>query len=157
MLQKNLAADIDKMAMDAGIGLSNITLEITESLFIDDMDLAVKTIHDLKELGVSISIDDFGTGYSSLRYLNQFPIDIVKIDKILIDNITGNKTNYNIVASMLELCAKLDLKAMAEGIEDISQLEKLRNMNCPFGQGYYFAPPQDRSVIEQILSDGGGR
>jgi EAL domain-containing protein (putative c-di-GMP-specific phosphodiesterase class I) len=58
---------------------------------------------------------------------------------------------------MLELCAKLDLKAMAEGIEDFSQLEKLRNMNCPFGQGYYFAPPQDRSVIEQILSDGGGR
>jgi diguanylate cyclase (GGDEF)-like protein/PAS domain S-box-containing protein len=152
MLQKNLAADIDKMAMDAGIGLSNITLEITESLFIDDMDLAVKTIHDLKELGVSISIDDFGTGYSSLRYLNQFPIDIVKIDKILIDNITGNKTNYNIVASILELCAKLNLKAMAEGIEDFSQLEKLRNMNCPLGQGYYFAPPQDKDVIEDSLA-----
>jgi len=155
MLQNNLASDIHKMALDAGICLSNITLEITESLFIDDMDRAIKTIHDLKKLGISISIDDFGTGYSSLKYLNQFPIDLVKIDKILIDNITGNKTNYNIVASMLELCAKLDLKAMAEGIEDISQLEKLRNMNCPFGQGYYFAPPQDRAVIEQILSEGG--
>lgn len=152
MLQNNLAADIRKMAGAAGIGLDSITLEITESLFIDDMDRALKTIRELKDLGVSISIDDFGTGYSSLRYLNQFPIDLVKIDKILIDNITGNHTNYNIVASMLELCAKLGLKAMAEGIEDLAQLEKLQGMNCPFGQGYYFAAPQDRNVIEEMLA-----
>jgi EAL domain-containing protein (putative c-di-GMP-specific phosphodiesterase class I) len=116
------------------------------------MERAVKTIGELKRLGISISIDDFGTGYSSLKYLNQFSIDLVKIDKILIDNINGNLTNYNIVASMLELCAKLNLKAMAEGIEDIDQLEKLQGMNCPFGQGYYFAPPRDRNVIEEMLA-----
>ncbi|MFO7860977.1 MAG: EAL domain-containing protein [Desulfosalsimonas sp.] len=152
MLQSNLAADIQAMARDAALPLENINLEITESLFIDDMERAIKTIHELKTLGISISIDDFGTGYSSLKYLNQFSIDLVKIDKILIDNINGNLTNYNIVASMLELCAKLNLKAMAEGIEDIDQLEKLRGMNCPFGQGYYFAPPRDRQVIEDMLA-----
>lgn len=152
MLQSNLAADIQAMARAAALSLENINLEITESLFIDDMERAVKTIHELKTLGISISIDDFGTGYSSLKYLNQFSIDLVKIDKILIDNINGNLTNYNIVASMLELCAKLNLKAMAEGIEDIDQLEKLQGMNCPFGQGYYFAPPRDRNVIEEMLA-----
>ena len=152
MLQSNLAADIQAMARDAGLSLENINLEITESLFIDDMEQAVKTIGELKGLGIAISIDDFGTGYSSLKYLNQFSIDLVKIDKILIDNINGNLTNYNIVASMLELCAKLNLKAMAEGIEDIDQLEKLQGMNCPFGQGYYFAPPRDRNVIEEMLA-----
>ncbi|MFW6284589.1 MAG: EAL domain-containing protein, partial [Desulfosalsimonas sp.] len=155
MLQSNLAADIQAMARNVALPLENINLEITESLFIDDMERAIQTIHELKALGISISIDDFGTGYSSLKYLNQFSIDLVKIDKILIDNINGNLTNYNIVASMLELCAKLNLKAMAEGIEDIDQLEKLRGMNCPFGQGYYFAPPRDRSVIEDMLSGCG--
>ncbi len=151
MLQSELTADIQELAHAAGLPLENINLEITESLFIDDMSQAVQTIHDLKELGISISIDDFGTGYSSLQYLNQFSIDLVKIDKILIDTITGNITNYNIVASMLELCAKLNLKAMAEGIEDFDQLEKLRGMNCPFGQGFYFAPPRDKVVIEELL------
>lgn len=80
----------------------------------------------------------------------------MKIDKILINNINGNPTNFNIVASMLDLCEKLDLKAMAEGIEDLGQLEKLTEMKCRFGQGFYFAPPQDKSVIEQLLSKKAG-
>lgn len=151
MLQSNLARDIKKVADRFCVPLYNITLEITESVFIDDMDRAVKTITELKDMGLSISIDDFGTGYSSIKYLNQFSIDFVKIDKVLIDNINGNITNFNIVSSMLDLCRRLDLNAMAEGIEETEQLEKLKAMDCRFGQGYYFAPPRDRAEIEQLI------
>ncbi|MCF8025414.1 MAG: EAL domain-containing protein [Desulfobacteraceae bacterium] len=151
MLQSDLAEDLTSMAEAFGVPLDYINLEITESIFIDDMDRAVKTIAGLKDLGVSISIDDFGTGYSSIKYLNQFSIDLVKIDKVLIENITGSPTNLSIVASMLDLCQRLNLKAMAEGIEDLKQLEKLKTMDCKFGQGFYFAPPQDKSVVEQHI------
>lgn len=151
MLQGDLVADIRQVAQSVELPLDNVNLEITESIFIDDMARAIETINELKNLGLSISIDDFGTGYSSLKYLNQFSIDLVKIDKVLIHNLAGNQTNFNIVASMLELCRKLNLEAMAEGIEDIGQLEKLKKMNCRLGQGYYFAPPQDKGVIEKLL------
>ncbi|MCF8112154.1 MAG: EAL domain-containing protein, partial [Desulfobacteraceae bacterium] len=156
VLQSDLTNDIIKMAEAADLPLDKINLEITESIFIDDMERAVNTINELKQLGVSISIDDFGTGYSSIKYLNQFSIDVVKIDKMLIDNINGDNTNLNIVASVLELCQRLNLNAMAEGIEELAQLEKLKTMNCRFGQGYYFSPPRDKAVIEQLLGKKAG-
>ncbi|MBS3810183.1 MAG: bifunctional diguanylate cyclase/phosphodiesterase, partial [Desulfobacterales bacterium] len=152
VLQSNLTHDIRQAAESVDLPLDKINLEITESIFIDDMESAVNTINELKKLGVSISIDDFGTGYSSIKYLNQFSIDVVKIDKVLIDNINGNNTNLNIVSSMLELCRRLNLNAMAEGIEELDQLEKLKTMNCRFGQGYYFSPPRDKAVIEKLIS-----
>ncbi len=152
VLQSDLINDIRQAAESADLPLDKINLEITESIFIDDMERAVNTINELKKLGVSISIDDFGTGYSSIKYLNQFSIDVVKIDKVLIDNINGNNKNLSIVASMLELCQRLNLSAMAEGIEELDQLEKLKSMNCRFGQGFYFAPPQDKAVIEKLIS-----
>ncbi|MFP4650015.1 MAG: EAL domain-containing protein, partial [Desulfobacterales bacterium] len=152
MLHDGLVRDLKETAEAFGMPLDQVNLEITESLFIDDMARAVNTIRDLKDLGVSISIDDFGTGYSSIKYLNQFSIDLVKIDKMLIDNITGNPTNFNIVSSMLDLCHRLDLKAMAEGIEELEQLEQLKTMDCRLGQGFYFAPPQDQAAIEKLIS-----
>ena len=152
ILQENLVADIQGIAEATGMPLDQLTLEITESIFIEDTARAVETINQLKALGVSISIDDFGTGYASLHYLNQFDVDLVKIDKLLIDDIAGNMTNFNIVASMLELCRKLDLRVMAEGIEDEIQLEKLKQMQCWLGQGFYFSPPQDSAVAEEMIS-----
>ena len=151
MTEEGLVEDIQRIAEAAGLSLDHVTLEITESVFIEDTVRAIETIKSLKALGISISIDDFGTGYSSLKYLNQFAIDLVKIDKLLIDNITVNETNFNIVASMLDLCRKLNLKVMAEGIEASDQLEKLKQMKCGLGQGFYFSPPQDRSATETLL------
>ena len=77
---------------------------------------------------------------------------MVKIDRLLINNITENKTNFNIVASMLQLCETLNLEVMAEGIEDLRQLEELVAMKCHLGQGYYFSPPQDKAAIEQYIA-----
>lgn len=151
LLEANIAESIRKTASSAGFPRENLNLEITESIFIDDTGQAAQTIKDLKKIGISISIDDFGTGYASLMYLNHFSIDIVKIDKVLIDNIVENKANFNIVASMLDLCNKLDLTVMAEGIETLDQVQKLLQMKCNLGQGFYFAPPRDKPVIETML------
>ncbi len=154
VLQEDLLADIQSIAEAAGMNLGQLILEITESIFINDTARAIETIRKLKRLGVSISIDDFGTGYASLHYLNQFDVDLVKIDKVLIDDISCNMTKFSIVSSMLDLCRKLDLKVVAEGIETQGQLEKLRQMRCRLGQGHYFSPPQDMPVIEEMIKNG---
>jgi len=154
ILHADIAADIRDAAEKSGLPTEHLCIEITESLFIDDTRQVADTISRLKEMGVSISIDDFGTGYSSLKYLNQFSIDMVKIDRLLISNITENKTNFNIVASMLQLCETLNLEVMAEGIEDLRQLEELIAMKCHLGQGYYFSPPRDKAAIEQYIAGG---
>ena len=154
LLHADIVADIRDAAEKCGFLTEHLCIEITESLFIDDTRQVADTISRLKEMGISISIDDFGTGYSSLKYLNQFSIDMVKIDRLLINNITENKTNFNIVASMLQLCETLNLEVMAEGIEDLRQLEELIAMKCHLGQGYYFSPPQDKAAIEQYIAGG---
>jgi EAL domain-containing protein (putative c-di-GMP-specific phosphodiesterase class I) len=87
--------------------------------------------------------------------LKQFAIDLVKIDKFLINNIANDETHLNIVASMLDLCKNLNLNVLAEGIENIDQLNRLKEMQCSLGQGYYFFPPLDKIAMEQLL--GGGR
>ncbi|MFO8085842.1 MAG: EAL domain-containing protein [Desulfobacterales bacterium] len=151
MLQNDIVEDIRKAAMEVQIPFKNVNLEITETIFIDEIEQTTQTIHRLKNLGISISINNFGTGYCSLKYLNQFDIDLVKIDKFLINNIANDKTHLNIVASMLDLCKKLDLDVLAEGIENIEQLKKLKKMQCRLGQGYYFFPPQDKTAMEQLI------
>lgn len=151
---KDIVQDIKSVAERHHLPLKNVRLEITESIFLENNEQAIETIRRLKELGVSICIDDFGTGYSSLKYLQQFAIDLVKIDKLLVQDIHTNEINYSIVSSMLDLCNKLKLQVMAEGIETNEQLTKLRTMNCALGQGYYFAKPQDRQTVENTLLKG---
>jgi diguanylate cyclase (GGDEF)-like protein/PAS domain S-box-containing protein len=152
MLQIDIVEDIGKAASKFKIPFKNVNLEITESIFIDEIEQTARTIQSLKNLGISISINNFGTGYCSLKYLKQFAIDLVKIDKFLIKNIATDETHLDIVASMLNLCKKLDLDVLAEGIENFEQLKRLKNMQCRLGQGYYFFPPLDKIAIEQLLS-----
>jgi diguanylate cyclase (GGDEF)-like protein/PAS domain S-box-containing protein len=151
---KDIVQDIKSVAERHHLPMKNVRLEITESIFLENNEQAIETIRRLKELGVSICIDDFGTGYSSLKYLQQFAIDLVKIDKLLVQDIHTNEINYSIVSSMLDLCNKLKLQVMAEGIETNEQLMKLRTMNCALGQGYYFAKPQDGQTVENTLLKG---
>jgi diguanylate cyclase (GGDEF)-like protein/PAS domain S-box-containing protein len=152
MVKEGLAEDVERIAEACGMPLDRVTLEITESVFIEDTVRVIETINRLKKLGVSISIDDFGTGYASLHYLNQFAVDLVKIDKLLINNIKSDAINFKIVSSMLELCRKLGLRVLAEGIEDEHQLETLKSMQCNLGQGYYFSPPQESEIVEKYIA-----
>jgi len=131
-----------RAALDrSGIGPGLLMLEITESLLLRDDQQVWTDLTALHELGVKIAIDDFGTGYSSLSYLQQFPIDVLKIDKSFIDNAAASPKQTALVEAIIRLAATLDLQVIAEGIEDAAQRDVLARMGCPLGQGFLFARP----------------
>lgn len=123
-----------------------LTIELTESVLINDPDKALLQLNELKDLGVRLSIDDFGTGYSSLSYLRQFPVDQLKIDRGFVAGIDTNADNLAVVRTVIELGRTLRLQTVAEGIEDRNQLQVLRQLGCDLGQGYHLAPPLDPEV-----------
>jgi EAL domain-containing protein (putative c-di-GMP-specific phosphodiesterase class I) len=113
-------------------------LEITESMIMEDADYNVDVLGRLKDLGVRVAVDDFGTGYSNLAYLKRFPMDMVKIDKSFISGLGEKPEDTAIVEAVISLARALGLRTVAEGIETLGQLERLRDLGCEWGQGYYF-------------------
>ncbi|MEX2225231.1 MAG: EAL domain-containing protein [Dehalococcoidia bacterium] len=97
-------------------------------------------------------MDDFGTGYSSLSYLRQFPFDILKIDKSFIDGAGDEHNGHELTAAIIELAKTLQLTVVAEGIERLEQLTRLRSLDCEFGQGFYFATPADVGTMDELLA-----
>ena len=124
-----------------------------------DMDLSIARLTELKQLGVLIAIDDFGTGYSSLNYVRRFPVDILKVDKSFIDGVSEDGESSALTAAVIELAGILNLKPVAEGIERVDQLERLLELHCALGQGFYFAKPletgQPREPARRAAHDGG--
>ena len=128
-------------------------LEITESTVMGDPDKAVASLRRLKAIGVSISLDDFGTGYSSLSYLKRFPIDVLKIDKSFVDDITTNSADAAIALSVVTLAHNLNMRVIAEGVETREQMEFLRQHGCDEMQGYYFSRPVDAAAFTSLLRE----
>lgn len=122
-----------------------IEFEITESAFVDDIDVALKIMHSLKDMGFKLAIDDFGTGFSSLGYLKKFPIDKLKIDKSFVDHILTDPGDVAIVKTIVTLARYLDLKVIAEGVETIEQKNLIQNLGCSLIQGFYYSKPLDSS------------
>jgi diguanylate cyclase (GGDEF)-like protein/PAS domain S-box-containing protein len=120
---------------------SCLTLEITESILMDQPESAIHTLSRLRDLGVGVALDDFGTGYSSLSYLQRFPINRIKIDRSFVRGIDSSKGDLEIVRAMLGLGHSLGISVVAEGIETEEQLSHLRLMKCEFGQGFLFSRP----------------
>jgi len=118
-----------------------LDLELTESAVMDNVDISIGILNNLKALGVSISIDDFGTGYSSLSYLKRFPIDTLKVDRSFITELTTNSQDESIARAIITLAKSLELETVAEGVETREQLEMLRKMECDLIQGYLFGKP----------------
>jgi EAL domain-containing protein (putative c-di-GMP-specific phosphodiesterase class I) len=118
-----------------------LCLELTESVLLEDVDRHMRTLLDLRALGVRLAIDDFGTGFSSLTYLKRFPVDAVKIDRSFVAGLGTDASDTAIVRSVIDLAHALSLKVVAEGVEQPEQLEALRSLGCDFAQGYLFAPP----------------
>jgi EAL domain-containing protein (putative c-di-GMP-specific phosphodiesterase class I) len=134
-----------------GLTGSCLTLELTESLLINDIDITVARLKTLKALDVRLAIDDFGTGYSSLAYLRQFPIDILKIDKLFVDAVATEAPEASLTGAIVHLARTLHLSTVAEGIESFDQCGPLRDSGCQLGQGYYFAKPLTSIDAEVLL------
>lgn len=131
-----------------------LELEITEGAMMRDVAGAVRSMAQLKEIGVRISLDDFGTGYSSLAYLSRFPIDVVKIDQSFVRDITDNPVNAAIAQATIAMSHKLGKTVLAEGVETEAQMAYLRRNQCDEMQGYFFSRPVPASEITRMLSAG---
>ena len=129
----------------------NLTLEITETAMLDTPDKTREILGELKSLGIKISIDDFGTGYSSLAYLNNLPIDELKIDKCFTQNLTVDENNQRIVKTIISLANNFGLEVVAEGVEDLDTLGLLQEYGCQRGQGYYIARPMSEEALHDFL------
>jgi EAL domain-containing protein (putative c-di-GMP-specific phosphodiesterase class I) len=127
----------------SGIDPASVILEITESMMIHDPGLAAGRLRELKRLGVLLAVDDFGVAYSSLSYLSQFPLDVLKVDRSFIERMHRTPADSAIVEAIIHLAHALGLCAVAEGIETVQQLQKLFDLDCGQGQGYYLARPMD--------------
>ncbi len=135
----------------SGLHPGNLTLEITESLFMGDGPAAVARLHALKELGVKLSLDDFGTGYSSLSYLRSLPIDVLKIDKSFVDGVTQGPEQSAVARAIVKLAHDFGMETVAEGIESSDQAVELGAIGVDMGQGYHFAWPLDAAAMERFL------
>jgi diguanylate cyclase (GGDEF)-like protein/PAS domain S-box-containing protein len=147
----DLVPGIEQVLLDTGLEPSCLELELTESLFMSDVTPAVELLHRMKSLGVKLSIDDFGTGYSSFSYLSRFPIDVLKIDRSFVNDISHDANDAAIVASIIALAHNLRLSVIAEGVETAEQLDYLRHQGCDEMQGYYFSRPLPAQEFEQLL------
>lgn len=138
---------------ETGLEARYLELEITESLMIDGDRTVIEKLEKLKNLGVGIVLDDFGTGYSSLSYLNSLPIQILKIDKSFIANLQRTKRDVSLVQAIISLAHNLELKVVAEGVENTEQVSILKKSRCDFVQGFLYSPPVNEKMIEEIMGN----
>jgi diguanylate cyclase (GGDEF)-like protein/PAS domain S-box-containing protein len=129
---------------------SSLTLELTESVMMQDMEVSLIRLEALRALGVKLAIDDFGTGYSSLNYVRELPVDILKIDRSFLAD--TNPQVEQMTASIVELARIFNLKAVAEGVENPDQLARLQGMHCDFGQGFHFARPLSSEEVLELAT-----
>ncbi|MCY6957454.1 putative bifunctional diguanylate cyclase/phosphodiesterase [Clostridium brassicae] len=153
LARNNVVSDIKKILVDNNMNCTNLQIEITETSFMKKLDVAIKNIEYIRNMGIKVSLDDFGTGYSSLTYLKKLPIDIVKIDRQFIKGIINQHEEEIIVQSIIQLVHGLNMEVVAEGIETEEQLEFLKKYKCDIGQGYLFSKPLPPDEIEKIIED----
>ena len=151
-----LAAVILQALTESGLSPQRLELEITESLFIDNPETTLASLHSLRRLGVRVALDDFGTGYSSLSYLRAFPFDKIKIDRSFIIDLLQSPGATAIIKSITTLAEALGMETTAEGVENAGQLDILREQGCSHIQGYYFSRPVPESEVERMLWIGYG-
>ena len=148
---EKLIALLKEKLMQYPITPSRIKIEITEGMLLENIDLAISTMEQIKALGFRLSLDDFGTGFSSLNYLKRFPIDVLKIDRSFIMDMHKSDVDKSIVRSIVNLANNLNLNVIAEGVEISEHLEFLQQLNCQQYQGYYFSKAIPINEIEQLV------
>lgn len=136
---KNLVEMVDQVLVETGLDAAYLELEINESLLVDDVERAIKTLQQLHDRCIALSLDDFGTGYSSMSYLRRFPIDTLKIDRSFVREVASNPDDAAITRAIIALAHGLQLNITAEGVETQEQLNHLETHGCHEVQGYYFS------------------
>jgi diguanylate cyclase (GGDEF)-like protein len=152
--QGQFAKTVESVLQQTGLHPSGLQLELTESCLMKQINTTLVTLQQLKQLGVDLSIDDFGTGYSSLTYLNQLPIDAIKIDHTFVQQLTLSKNAAVISNAIIDMAQGLNLKVVAEGVENQGQLLFLHQIGCRMVQGFVFAPPLAVEEVQRLLSHG---
>jgi diguanylate cyclase (GGDEF)-like protein len=142
---------VTQLLRDTRLPPRSLVLEITETVLMQDTRTTIDRLRALRALGVRLALDDFGTGYSSLRYLNRFPLDVIKMAKPFVDGLGEREEDPALARAIVDLGANLGLEIVAEGIEGSAQLAQLRRLGCPLGQGYWFARPMPAPAAEAHL------
>jgi diguanylate cyclase (GGDEF)-like protein/PAS domain S-box-containing protein len=146
-----LVSYIRQLLSETGMSPKNLELEITESILMDNTDLAITTLNELSAMGMTLAIDDFGTGYSSLSYLKQFPLNVLKIDRSFVRDVNDDESDAAIVDAIIAISHRLQLDVVAEGVETKEQLAFLQAHDCERVQGYYFSKPLDFAAFSQFI------
>lgn len=152
IMQPEIVKQVKQVLQETGLDAASLKLEITESLLMENFELANTILSQLTTLNVDVHMDDFGTGYSSLSYLHGLPLKTIKIDRSFISNIGSRGENLEIVRAIVTLAHNLNMSVTAEGIETIEQLNQLKALQCDHGQGYFFFPPLDSAAVERLLA-----
>ena len=150
--QPQVGKQIVQILHVTGLDARSLQLEITESILMEHPEAIAQLMAELNALGVSLALDDFGTGYSSLSYLQRFPINILKLDRSFVCRIDKCYQSWEIVRATIMLARALDMEVVAEGIETLEQLARLRGLKCKFGQGYFFSQPVDSTAAGELLA-----
>jgi PAS domain S-box-containing protein/diguanylate cyclase (GGDEF)-like protein len=147
----DLARHVQAILVAAGAHASNLAIEVTESVLMADVERAAQVLHELKAIGVEIALDDFGTGFSSLSWLCRLPLDVLKVDRSFVHDVTAAAQNVSVTRAIIRLAHSLKLEVLAEGVETEGQLSLLAADGCDSIQGYYFARPMPASDFETLL------
>jgi diguanylate cyclase (GGDEF)-like protein/PAS domain S-box-containing protein len=153
-VQSGCVQQIQQILKETRVSPSTLKLEITESLLMENSKTSIATLNSVRDMGIQLLIDDFGTGYSSLGYVQHFPIDTIKIDRIFVSQMGTNNQRSEIARTIIQLACELGLDTIAEGIETQEQLGLLKDLACGYGQGWLFSKAITRDEIEILLEKG---
>ena len=154
LLQNDVVETVERIIKETGINPRNLTLEVTESLAINDMERMKRILGSIKKLGVRIALDDFGTGYSSLSHIREIPLDVIKVDQSFVKDLAVDQYAQAFVRMVGELAEALNVKICVEGIETKDQLDVLKDMNIRLIQGFFFDKPMRRYIFEEKYVQG---
>ncbi|MBW4649141.1 MAG: EAL domain-containing protein [Kastovskya adunca ATA6-11-RM4] len=148
----DLVEQIEQVLETTQLNSHSLKLEITESMMMDEVESTITQLVRLKALGIQLGIDDFGTGYSSLSYLHRFPIDMLKVDRSFVSRMEDTSENGEIVRTIIKLGHNLGMNVIAEGVETSTQMQVIRDLQCEYGQGYFFSKPLPADAATVLLS-----
>jgi EAL domain-containing protein (putative c-di-GMP-specific phosphodiesterase class I) len=153
MIASDVAGLVEGVLGRTGVRAECLRLELTESVFMEDVDYFARTMACLKSIGVQLAIDDFGTGFSSLSYLTRFPVDAVKVDRVFVEGLGSDPHRTALVAAIIAMADALGLEVTAEGVETPEQLASLQGLKCARAQGFYLARPMPAEAIRQLVKE----